>query len=436
MNARAMLMKTLTKITAAFLLAALIVSCGSSSGNKAKDDPTGGSAETDGGGTNATGEVSNLQSDVYHPKSDPKTMPYNYSNKLKGGEMCDTGTGVVIRYSQQYKFFGNNAAAIVLVEYDKASGEVYYLCQDATCRHTEYDQKCPSSGISSVSVEFYRGNVYTYKTPDLFSYDWDKYPDISGPLYNIAEINAEKRTLKIIDSEVTQHLQPFFRDDNYLYVYTTDYSLIRYKNGSAKPEVVFESGLEYSPLLSIYASVYQFELGGWLYGCFDDEIVRYHVDTGKTEKVADAHLMLLVDGGLLYYYDKEFNIDRCALDGSGVERVLDKNRGGGLATVYDDDYLYYTGLDENDPDTIALFRLKKDLSTEPEQLCIFDIDFTIYTAVDIDLLFLRGRIITPIEGTGTEINGVIWGESEREDVYCTIRKDGTGLKRLVMPDMK
>jgi hypothetical protein len=127
--------------------------------------------------------------------------------------------------------------------------------------------------------------------------------------------------------------------------------------------------------------------------------------------VKDIDGTVKTDGVHLYFYNIQGELHRADLDGSNIARLPVEQA---KELSFDEDYLYYCRYDwsdNTDPQNGEIYRLKKDLSAEPELLFQLDAPATIYPLYQSDILFVATQV-----GDAT--------------VYYTVKKDGTELRRI------
>jgi hypothetical protein len=120
------------------------------------------------------------------------------------------------------------------------------------------------------------------------------------------------------------------------------------------------------------------------------------------------------DGVHLYFYNNQGELLRADPDGGNVVRLPVEQA---VNPAFDEEYLYYCRYDRNDeeaPLNGGVYRLKKDLSAEPESLFKLPNTAYIYPLYQSDILFIS-----------TEENG--------ETCFYTVRNDGSDLVRISVP---
>lgn len=223
------------------------------------------------------------------------TVSYSYANTLKGvpgGSMCDVGDYIL--------FVAQNSGNLTLFTYNKATGEVAYFCQDATCTHDPLnvatDADCAARGISG-NLEVANGRVYgEYQVANKDHFD----------SYS-AVLNGERFIQAAGPGATTYRHQ-----GGETYAITIDGVLVRLTSG--KPEVICEEFTH---------SVIMFK-DGYCYTIQADCLIRQPLDGGtKQTVVKGAFGAFSCDGSYLYYFDSSYHMYRCALDGSNPVQLTD-----------------------------------------------------------------------------------------------------------------
>ena len=280
-----------------------------------------------------------LDADEYRPTwidIEPSDMPYQYANMFTG-----VFGASVIDTPKELLFIASYPGKLVLMEYDKSNGRIEPFCKLATCLHNT--DECVAG--NAVSLD-YRSNILSLGRTRNMNDTWisklddGRFDFVAGPV------------------------KGFIRGDDGYYAITEDASLVRFKNGSDKPELLVEEFGYIKPVI----------IGKYLYAANVDNIIR--IDLSRTEYepeiiVSDVVSHYSTDGRHLYYLKKGNDgpaLYRCDPDGSNQELVLSQLIFPAYLS-YDEEYIYYSTTDPDDPenpDNGNIYRFPKDLSGEPE----------------------------------------------------------------------
>lgn len=307
----------------------------------------------------------------------PPHYPNDYSS-FGAAQFCDYGEKILIADVSLGYF--------VLYEYDKRTGRIDTFCKDAVCDHKT--EKCPSYDI--MGLQLHGGNVYGFRI----------LPEGDKELL----VLKNGRFQSVIANIYFTHFH-----NGYLYAHINDGTLLRFPEGNYKePQRVRED----SPLGG------HFFVGDYYYWYTEKEIKRFSLENPEAEETVLSFNNLLgtvnTDGSYLYYCDVDtFCLMRCELDGSDP-RQLTEIPAWPPTVTYDDAYFYFQGYDPTDRSLAInrqLFRMKRDLSAEPELLA--DVGTRcgdIYVPYMLDALLMYA-------GGG----------------YYIINRDGSGLQKLELP---
>lgn len=307
---------------------------------------------------------------------------YQYGNMQVG-----IPAGNFMRYGDAVLFWWITDGQIISYSYDIASGKLSYLCKDAACDHMD----CISAQVYG-AMEQYQGTIYAETKSN-----------------HIAALNGNQ-----FERVLSGAVNDFVHGNGNLYVMTADNSLLAYENGSNTPRVLLD---EYTQFRNVV-------FGKYLYSGFGQNVCRVDLTAEEPElEVLVANAFGKFDGEYIYY-DIEYKLYRCDMDGNNPEQLTaDSIHPGSLN--FDDAYLYFRMMQNPDGgsagDCQSLYRMSKADPTEvkkiaefPETECIQ----AVYTIPGQDLLF--------VECTHSE-------ETERYDLYV-MHTDGSDLVQVEFPD--
>ena len=247
--------------------------------------------------------------DEYKPTwidMDPSDMPYQYANMFKSASGAS-----VIDTLKELLFIGSYPGKLVLMEYKKDSGAIEPFCKLATCSHTR--EECVAGNADR--MDYRNGLLSMGRTKD----NGDRW---------ISQLNNGRFEF------VVGPMNSFIQGDDGYYSITDDASLVRFKFGSDKPELLVEEFAFIKPMI----------VGNYLYAADVEDIVR--VDLRGAEYsveilVRDVVGMYSTDGEVLYYLKMENEgpaLYRCDLEGNNQELVLN-NLIFPAYLSYDNDYI-------------------------------------------------------------------------------------------------
>lgn len=245
---------------------------------------------------------------------------------------------------------------VQLLSYDPATGSTTTFCKDATCAHGSAD--CAAGGIDS-NLESCGGEVY------------------GAGMRSIMKLTGG-RFERLVEGGASH----FFHYGDDLYVATMDSSLVVFEGNSRKPRTLVEE----------YAGYWETICGGYLY--YRSNGV-YRLDLSKED--AEPELLVenaahITDGAHIYYakYDDE-RLYRCGMDGSGPERLTDREV---LVASwnFDGEYFYFRYYSDDDMaagDSRDIYRFPKTDPSQAEKVAELPAPaYQIFTEAGSDLLFV------------------------------------------------
>lgn len=307
-------------------------------------------------------------------------------------------SGNFMPYEGGILFTWNTDGQKLLYRYDPKEGRISLLCKDAACGH----KSCVSGQVTG-ALELCNGKLYARTSGNQLS-------SLEGARFE-----------PVISGEIVH----FCHGGGDLYVETADRSLLVYKNGSGTPRVLLEE----------YTELWNTVFGQYLYSGFGQGICRVDIS------VKDPQLEILVEGSFgitdgqhLYYPDpKDDTLHRCAMDGTGGERLTTAPIYPGSLN-FDQDYLYFR-LYQAETDLFGeagrtLYRMSKDDPQHIEPIAFLpEAISAIYTIPGQDLLFVVTCSLGEPEKDG---NGVTVHPNAQDNLYV-MNADGSGMTHLEFP---
>lgn len=249
-------------------------------------------------------EMETISSEV-NAKKDRETMTddsYAYGNmqiNAPAGNFMDY-QGKIAFITMKERVPGSNTGSFRLYELDKKTGEVTSFNPDPTN---------PSAIPSCTAVEVYQGELYALNSDcKIMKWKDGEFVTISdGAVYN------------------------FWHGDGRLFAVTKDSSLVEINEKDGKSKILIDDYTDYHNLV----------VDGWIYGQTSKGLSRVDLSKEKPEKelfLPDAD-PTYVDGRNIYFYDQDYYLCRCNLDGSDKMKLSEEII---LCKNFDDEYLYFT----------------------------------------------------------------------------------------------
>lgn len=269
---------------------------------------------------------------------DSSDIPYQYANMFESVSATS-----VIDTPKELFLICSYPGRLVLMEYKKDSGQIEPFCKLATCSHNT--EECVAGNALSLD---YRDGILSMTR--LRGHDtWisklsnGRFEFIAGP------VNS------------------FIQGDDGYYSITKDSSLVRFKFETNKPEILIDEFGYIKPVI----------IGDYLYAANVEDIVRVDLrgpNYSAETVVSDVLAHYSTDGESLYYLKMEKGepaLYRCDPEGNNQEMVINRVIYPAYL-AYDNIYIYYstTNLDDpEDPTNGNIYRLRKDLTEEPQLIC-------------------------------------------------------------------
>lgn len=304
---------------------------------------------------------------------------YQYGNMQKDGGFMRLGKYVLFTFLSDR---GNR-----LYTYNLNTGKVHLYCDDATCTHSN----CIAGGIL-FGLEVYGGKIYVtagnFQVTEIT--DTEKVPITSGQSFG------------------------FFHHDNALYVKTADSSLAVLEAGSDEVRVLVDE----------YTASNQVIFDNYLYAISYDSFSRIDITAAEPkEELLLTNASAITDGQHIYYVDRGTDLlYRCAMDGTGVELLLDQPVHF-VGINFDEEYFYFrlfTSEKYNyNEDSCDLYRFSKNDPSKVEKLATLPAPI--------------GYIYT-VPGTGKLFVTVYERSNGKQDDVYVLNTDGTHMIKLEIPE--
>ena len=346
--------------------------------------------------TTATQETATQDAVTVPPATEPIVSIYETYYQF-GNMLKNFPSGNYILKDNKVMFTWVSSRSMMLYEYDVQTGEISFLCKDATCTHNPQDasaKDCPSNKVWG-NLEQYHGKLYAKDQ------DWQ-----------IAELK-DGQFRKLFDGAVSC----FWHADGNLYVETQDNSLLVYENGSNTPRV----------LLDEYAERWNTVFGQYLYSGAGQGICRVDLLAENPQiEVLKKDCSGITDGQYIYYLapTESDHLYRCDMDGGNAQLLVDQPVFLGSIN-FDEEYLYFRMYDLDNmfgEGSCDLYRMRKTGPAQIEKIAEFPESIqSVYTVPGYNLLFVE----TVVLGEEESDNGVSY-------LYVT-STDGKNIVPLEIP---